>query len=96
MRVLSEVALPDSDHRPTPLTQLPGDSSVPGLVAFNFFLPRPSIRLRCDVLAAVVTVPKATIHKNGDHGGSPSEIRLPGKRLMPAPSGQMSLAKQGR
>ena len=94
VRILSELALPQSHDLPTLLAKRPVHKSVAFLVLVYLLLPRCGIRLRADVLATVMSMPKTAVNKDGNLGLGPHEVRVSEERVAPPPSTQMCLSKQ--
>lgn len=94
IRFLFQLALPDAYHSPTSAAQSRGYTSVTCFIATYFVSPSVGVGLWLDVLAAVVSVPEATVDKNCDLELGPREVGAPNQRLMPAPAGKPRFAKQ--
>ena len=91
--LLFELALPNANDAPTAEPEQLCDFLIVPAAAVLFLFPKIFI-VRGVRISAVVSVPKASVDKNGDFEGEKNEIRMSLDGIIPFPSFDAESAEQ--
>ncbi len=94
-RASVQVALPHSNYVPALRSQLAVVSPITLAIPLDLFGPGSAIRSRSQV-SAVVPMPEAPVHEQGNSLLAPAEVGFAGERLVAPPAAKPRLAKQPR